>query len=157
MKATCAPGTGRDRSFALPALLSISIALAASCGGDGERSGGDVPGGDGESRAAYELLMNESAGNVFVLDGQNNPALTVPAGKAVTVKLVNTGSAIHNMRFSGIDGRYFTGDDTVSDPEFISPGKKGVLIFTAPGVPGKYLYQCDIHPTDMFGDVIVLD
>lgn len=148
------------KQYRLPLFTTVAVmavTLAASCGGAGpETEGGETPGGDTPGRTSFDLLMNESAGNVFVLDGTNNPTLAVPASAEITVQLVNNGSAIHNMRFGGIDMKYFTGDDAGSDPEFIGPGGKGVLVFTAPGTPGAYIYQCDIHPTDMFGEIKVV-
>jgi plastocyanin len=80
---------------------------------------------------------------------------TVPAGATVTFNLTNDGAAIHNMRIAGEDGDYNTDDDAVSDPDLVSPGDSAVLEWTAPGEPGDFAFQCDIHPTDMLGTITV--
>jgi plastocyanin len=143
----------------LTALASVTVAFAAvACGGgdddDDDNGGDETPSGNGGGQTAFDLLMNESDGNVFLLDSQKNPTLTVPAGKEVTINLENDGSAIHNMRFAGEDKKYNTSDDAVSKPDIVAAGQKAVLVFTAPGA-GTYAYQCDFHPTDMLGEIKV--
>lgn len=139
-------------------LALAGLALAAvACGGDDDENGDETPSGNGGGQTTFDLLMNETDGNVFLLDGEKNPTLTVSAGETITINLTNDGSAIHNMRFSGEDGTYNTADDAVSDPEFVSPGDTAVLVFTAPSEGGTYIYQCDLHPTDMLGEIEVED
>lgn len=147
------------RRILLTALTALALALAAvACGGDDDDdNGGDAtPSGNGGDQTSYDLLMNESDGNVFLLDGEKNPTLKVPAGKEITINLDNDGSAIHNMRFAGEDKKYNTGDDAVSNPDIVAPGQKAVMVFTAPSAAGKYVYQCDFHPTDMLGEFEVV-
>ena len=143
----------------LTGLAAIPLSLAAvACGGDDDDDGGgETPSGNGASgQTTFDMLMNESDGNVFVVAGEKNPTLKVPASAKITVNLTNDGTAIHNMRFSGKDKKYTTADDAVSNPEFVNPGDKAVLVFTAPGDKGKYVYRCDIHPTDMLGGIEVV-
>lgn len=140
------------------AVLALAL-TAVACGGDDDDDDA-TPTESGNGAAAettFDLLMNESDGNVFVLDGESNPTLTVPAGEEITVNLTNDGAAIHNMRFGGEDNAFNTDDDAVSDPNLVNPGDTAVLVFTAPSEPGTYKYQCDIHPTDMLGEIEVVD
>jgi plastocyanin len=37
----------------------------------------------------------------------------------------------------------------------LAKGKTGTFEWTAPAVPGKYNFQCDIHPQQMTGVVTV--
>ena len=152
----------------LTAVAALALGLAAvSCGGDDDDDNGNgngngngatqTPSGNGDAQTTFDMLMNESDGNVFVLDGENNPTLTVPAGEEITINLTNEGSAIHNMRFAGEDNQYNTGDDAASDPALVNPGDTATLVFTAPDDAGTYLYQCDLHPTDMLGEIVVVD
>ena len=147
----------------LTGLALVTVALAAAaCGGDDDDDdddGGETPSanGGGAGETSYNLLMNESSGNVFLLGDEKNPTLKGPAGKEITINLENDGSAIHNMRFAGEDNKYNTSDDAVSDPDIVSPGQKAVLTFTAPAKAGTYTYQCDFHPTDMLGDIEVVE
>lgn len=144
------------------AVLALAF-TAVACGGDDDDDddNGATPTQSGNggptAETTFDLLMNESDGNVFVLDGESNPTLTIPAGEEITINLTNDGAAIHNMRFAGEDNAFNTGDDAASDPSLINPGDDGVLVFTAPGEAGTYKYQCDIHPTDMVGEFEVVD
>lgn len=146
------------RPILLAGLAVVALALAGvACGGDDDDNGGaETPSGNGGGETSFDMTMNESDGNVFLLDGEKNPTLKVPAGAEITVNLTNDGSAIHNMRFGGEDKKYFNADDSVSTPDLVNPGQTGVLVFTAPAAAGKYIYQCDIHPTDMLGEIEVV-
>lgn len=98
----------------------------------------------------------EMGDNFFQMGGERNPTLTVKAGQTVDVTLKNNGTAIHNMRTAGDDNKYNTGDDAVSDPQLISGGQQGKLSFKF-SKAGTYNYQCDFHPTDMKGQIVVTE
>ena len=85
---------------------------------------------------------------------KRNPTLSVKVGQAVKVNLTNTGVAIHNMRTAGEDGNYNSGDDDVSDPNLVPAGATATLEFTFDKA-GTFSYQCDFHPIDMKGEIIV--
>ncbi|MDP2674702.1 MAG: cupredoxin domain-containing protein [Dehalococcoidia bacterium] len=92
--------------------------------------------------------------NFFQLSGQKNPTFSVKVGQAVKVNLTNKGVASHNMRVSGSDGNYNTADDGVSVPNIVPGGATATLQFTFDKA-GAFKYQCDIHPNDMKGEIIV--
>jgi plastocyanin len=92
--------------------------------------------------------------NFFDVGGQRNPTFTLAAGSTAGLTVANVGTAIHNMRVSGDDGQFDTGDDMVSDPELISGGSSGTIDI-ALAAAGTYAYRCDFHPTDMVGDITV--
>ncbi len=78
----------------------------------------------------------------------NVECLVVPAGEPVTVTFRNLDSVQHNLSVYTLDfsGR-FTGD--LSCPH-------ETLRYAVPALePGQYLFQCDIHPRDMSGPLIV--
>lgn len=159
-------GNHKLHLFAAPSLaVFAALLLLAACGGGGEEgtktqtpsgttsAATGTPGGGG---AGGEVTLDISMGdNFFELDGEKNPTLTIPASSKVTINLENKGTAIHNMRFGGEDKQYNTGDDAVSDPTLVTAGQKATLKFTAPAKAGKYIYQCDFHPTDMKGEIEV--
>jgi plastocyanin len=74
--------------------------------------------------------------------------LVVPAGKPLTVSFQNKDSVNHNFSIYTLDfAGEFTGDITY-------PNEK--VTYEVPALePGQYLFQCDIHPRDMSGPLIV--
>jgi plastocyanin/heme-degrading monooxygenase HmoA len=101
---------------------------------------------------------------VIKYNGQDNPAIPVKAGQAVTFQLKNSGAAIHNIDVGG------TSDQSPTDAYFCSPGDgkstacstpnkivaggTGTLTFTIT-TPGTYHFRCDFHPAQMFGTFVV--
>lgn len=128
------------------ALAALAVGLIASaCGGSGGGGGdGDDSGGQ---PVAYDVSMGD---NVFGSD-----ELTVNAGDTVTFNLANDGIAIHNMRIAGADGDYNTDDDVVSEPAQFAGGDTGSLVWNVPDQAGTVAFQCDFHPIEMVGTVIV--
>jgi plastocyanin len=78
----------------------------------------------------------------------NVNCLVVPAGEPLTVTLENKDSYNHNFSIYTLDFQSeFTGD--------ISYGGE-MFHYKVPELePGQYLFQCDIHPKDMSGPLIV--
>jgi len=93
------------------------------------------------------------ADNVIQLSGQSNPEMDVTAGSAVSATLTNAGTAVHDFRIAGPDGKFNTDDDIVSSPDQITGGTQGTITFNLPA--GTYKYQCDFHPTQMLGTIVV--
>ncbi|MCH7952464.1 MAG: cupredoxin domain-containing protein [Chloroflexi bacterium] len=80
--------------------------------------------------------------------------LSVPLGETTTIEIVNDGTDIHNMRIAGPDGEFNTDDDSVSDPEQITAGSTATVDFT-PTLAGTYTFQCDFHPAEQGGVIVV--
>jgi plastocyanin/mono/diheme cytochrome c family protein len=76
--------------------------------------------------------------------------LASPAGKAVTLALTNKGAAVHNFHILDVKGD--DGKDIKTD--LISGGQSGSVSFTI-SKPGTYKYQCDVHPTEMTGTIVI--
>jgi len=74
--------------------------------------------------------------------------VTVPAGEAFTLALVNQDSMQHNVAIytdSSASEDLFVG-------EFIG---EGTIVYDVPALePGEYFFRCDLHP-DMVGTLIV--
>ena len=105
---------------------------------------------DAEVTEAVDGVLETAVGdNFFTL---NN--LKVPLGETTTIEITNEGIAIHNMRIAGPDGEFNTADDTVSDPDLISGGGTASVEFT-PTLAGTYTFQCDFHPTEQGGVIVV--
>jgi nitrite reductase (NO-forming) len=81
--------------------------------------------------------------------------ITVEAGQKVTFDLANGGALPHNMRIAGPDGKYNTGDDTVSSPDVVLGNQKGTLEWLGAAQAGSIPFQCDIHPGVMSGTITI--
>lgn len=110
-----------------------------------------APTGGGDAVTLADGDEIDMQDNVFVAADSQNPAITVPAGAALTLK--NSGIAGHDLRIDGPDGAYSTDDDGISDPDFIAGGAEGTITIDLD--PGTYNYQCDFHPTQMLGEITV--
>ncbi len=100
----------------------------------------------------------EPADGVLTLETQDNLIvpnnLKVAAGEEITMKVNNTGAAIHNVRIAGLDGEYNTDDDFVTDPVAVAAGAEGEFTFSM-DTPGVYSFQCDFHIPNMWGAITV--
>ena len=72
----------------------------------------------------------------------------------VTVDFQNNGKVKHNLHFYDKQGGKTLADGAGSDSVFIDGGKSETLTFNPPAA-GKFYYQCDLHPTEMFGTLNV--
>jgi mono/diheme cytochrome c family protein len=90
--------------------------------------------------------------NFFQVGSSQNPEMDVAPGAAITVTLDNTGTAVHDMRIAGPDGKFNTADDIVSVPDAITGGTQGTIAFTL--AAGTYNYQCDFHTDQMKGQIV---
>jgi plastocyanin len=156
-------------------LLPIAAGLllfAAACGDDDDGSGDDTstPAATADATAVDGIQtqpaspqevdeeVTEAEGGVLQTAAGDNfftlNNLSVPLGETTTIEVVNEGTAVHNLRIAGPDGEFNTADDSVSDPELISGGDTGALEFT-PTLAGTYTFQCDFHPTEQGGVIVV--
>lgn len=137
---------------AVGAVIAGIVLVTAACGGGAEAPGAEPTTGGEEARpdggdTTFEVSMG---------DNHFEPSeLTVKSGELVTFNLTNDGAAVHNKRITGPDGAYDTDDDAVSDPELVTAGDAGVLLWVAPEEPGTYDFRCDFHASDMTGIITV--
>jgi cytochrome c oxidase subunit 2 len=100
-----------------------------------------TPGADGEADDDADggtVLEITATDNEFDTD-----ELTAPAGE-ITVELTNEGAALHNFAIPD--------EDVASD---LIPGGETTSVTFTLSEPGEYDYQCDVHPTQMQGTLIV--
>jgi plastocyanin len=122
----------------------------------GEPTPGEGTPPAGETPAAGDVI--ELRDNVFVFNGKENPTLAAAAGADVTLKLRNTGKALHNMHIAA-GGSYDSAfckageEDPCSDPVRMNAGADGAITFNLPA--GTYDYRCDFHTVEMAGTLEV--
>jgi plastocyanin len=121
--------------YLLPTVLAtLALALASCSAGGSSMTATSAVG----SKAAPNSV---SAPSITIHNFMFSPAtLTVPQG--ATVKVINMDQVTHTLTAS--KGEFNTGD--------ISPGQSKT--FTAPMVPGRYVYICSIHQY-MSGTIVV--
>jgi len=93
-------------------------------------------------------------------DGSGNNSFFDPdtiranAGDVIELVVTNPGSVSHNLRLSGPDKQYGTGDDFESEPFAIGPGETGRTVVKIES-PGTYPFRCDFHPALQVGTLVL--
>ncbi|MBI2852008.1 MAG: cupredoxin domain-containing protein [Chloroflexi bacterium] len=96
-----------------------------------------------------EITIDLSARNISF----DKKSITVPVGARVTMRLTNNESFVfHNFAV------YETSSATevIFKGDFTQAGNTSNYAFPAPSRPGTYFFRCDVHPTLMTGDFIVV-
>ncbi len=141
-------------------LLVLAVTFVGAFSATGDGGGGPAasasPGGSASASAGPTASGGGGGNSITMTDNKFDPTkLSVTAGASVTFNITNKGTAIHNVRIAGPDGKFNTGDDSVSDPQLVPGGQSAKLAWTAPSQAGDILFQCDFHPTDMKGTITV--
>ncbi len=83
----------------------------------------------------------------------NTSKIAVPAGAQVTVNFDNQDSGVpHNLAVY----QSSSATSTIFKGQIITGSSKTTYTFTAPSKPGTYYFQCDVHPTTMNGQFVVI-
>jgi plastocyanin len=85
-------------------------------------------------------------------DSFSPSSLTVRAGRDYILELRNKDGKAYNLRIAGLDGKYDTEDDLVSDN--VDPGKTGSMALRI-DQPGSYDFRSDSEPISMVGTLTV--
>lgn len=110
-------------------ILSLGLVLAfllAACGGAG-------------AQTSYKMTMVDFA--------FQPTSLTVPAGKSITLTLVNNGSTTHDWTLlsKNITPPFSSQDQSlVLAAKSVDAGSTGTLTFTTPSTPGDYEIICAV-------------
>ena len=119
-------------------------------------------GAAGIGARAYRVNHKESKGGteanaikpqVATDDVFSVTSYTVAANTPIDIPFSNQGQNIHNMHILGVKDAV-TGAEPVTVPQLVQPGTSGDLKFTIAD-PGTYKFQCDVHPTQMIGQITV--
>jgi plastocyanin len=127
---TTPPGTGTSPTTSVPPSTTPSATASPS----GSPSGGD----------AFEVEAEDLS---FSVD-----SLTVAAGSQVGIEFKNRDDGTpHNFAVYG------SADATQAlfSGEIVTGSADTVYTFQAPSEPGTYQFRCEVHPTQMSGDLIV--
>nr|MBA3349718.1 cupredoxin domain-containing protein [Actinomycetota bacterium] len=134
--------------LALLYLLIPLIAVALLLGGDTGSSGGEAPAADGGGAPAPSGDVQISADNLAF----DTDTLELAAAEPQTIAFDNQDTEAHNIAIyknaeagTTQEGALFDGDDV--------EGGSSLTYKVDPLDPGKYYFQCDIHPS-MKGDVV---
>jgi len=78
--------------------------------------------------------------------------ITVPAGQKITVDFTSFDSVQHTFAIYNQKG---DPNSLFVAPFLTGPNKSETFAFTAPAKPGNYYFQCDVHPAQMNGTLVV--
>lgn len=128
---------------------------AAPPGGEPPPPGEEPPPGEQPAGGEQTIQLDD---NVFLVNDEENPTISIAANTDVTFALENVGVALHNLHVasSGNFEEAFcttTGEAPCSDPARIPGGQSGTITINLP--PGTYTYRCDFHPQEMQGTIQV--
>lgn len=98
-----------------------------------------------EANAATTTPSQTTTDNKF-----SKTVINVPAGQQVTLTQTNAGLNIHDWHV--LDVKDSAGKD-IATP-LTQPGQKSTVAFTI-SAPGTYKFICDVHPTEMIGQINV--
>ena len=159
------PSLRKAALIALMPVVALSLLGACSEGDNDDASpiaGSTAPLGDIQPQPqpvqALDTATTEPENELIEVTvrgaAYNGNNLEIPLGQATTIRVENQDGQPHNLRIAGVDGQYGTEDDAVTNPETISGGEQGEVIF-APQVPGAYTFRCDFYPGSMGGRITV--
>jgi plastocyanin len=107
---------------------------------------------EAQARAEQEANAPTTSPQVVTTDNKfSKTTINVPAGQSVTLTVTNNGLAIHNWHL--LNAKDASGKDIATD--LTQPGQKNTVTFTLSSA-GSYKFQCDVHPTEMIGELKVL-
>lgn len=141
----------------LAAIVVLGFVLFAGGGGGSEATATPVATrdprlGSGPIAKTVTVDADDNGQNVDLTFSVTT--MTANAGDIVEVIVNNIGTVHHNLNFAGLDAKYGTQDDWVTDPQSIAPGETGKVLVKFDD-PGTYLYHCDFHPEQQKGVLIV--
>ena len=100
-------------------------------------------------------VANPGSGNVFVLDGVNNPAITIIRGNEYIFDVSDSSVTGHPLAFKDGSGNAWTSGVTVSGTAGSSGAK---VIFEVPSnAPNSMRYYCTSHGNSMGNTITVTD
>jgi plastocyanin len=159
-----AAGTRRHLRLLAPALVALGL-IAAACGGD--ETPATTPAATGTSPATTSAPAttpsasespsgSPSGGDAFEVEAEDLSfsvdSLTVGAGSQVEIDFKNRDDGTpHNFAV------YESADATEAlfSGEIVTGSADTVYTFQAPSEPGTYQFRCEVHPTQMTGDLVV--
>jgi alcohol dehydrogenase (cytochrome c) len=135
--------------------ITVTVPMVTSTGPMYQNASGKMPAsaatampGPTAKAEMNNVTVNLSARNIAF----DKSTITVPAGANVTMNFDNQESVPHN--FALYDNSQ--AENVIFKGEVITGPKTIVYTFDAPEEPGTYFFRCDIHPTTMTGQFIVV-
>ncbi len=120
-------------------LAALLVALLAGCG-----RGQDPAIGEGQADGPAETEHTVVAKDIQF----DKTTLTAPAGKELTITFRNEDTTPHSFHLSA-----GTAGEIKTD---VKPGPSTDTVKVTLQVPASYSYQCDVHPSAMKGNLVVV-
>ena len=138
--------------------LAVGVSTFTKYAGfEGEeiRFGKDITFNTSESKTYTITVKNVGGVNIFLVDGVNNPALTLARGSTYIFDQSADTNGSHPLRFKDIDGNSFTSGVTATG----TAGSLGatVTLVVASDAPNDLRYYCTSHGNAMGNLISVVD
>ena len=140
-----APRVSRGIVYAAICIPLLALIVAGSVAGL-DRQAAAQKAAEARANAPQTALTEVTTDNKF-----SKTTYNVPSGQAITLTQDNKGQAIHNWHV--LNEKDASGKD-ITTP-LTNPGQNSSVTFTI-SRPGSYKFQCDVHPTEMFGTLNVV-
>ncbi len=151
------PNTNIPATLAPPA---DTLAAASITGANARVCGQLAPATPTPAAANGQLPADLKPADAWTEDATDNKfsvtQMAITAGTAATVTFNNKGSAIHNFEVLDASGKVL--NDASGKPITFQPipgGQSTTLSFTI-ATPGVYKFHCQVHPTEMTGELYVV-
>lgn len=100
-------------------------------------------------------VTNPGSGNIFVIDGSNNPTLTLDRGATYIFDLSDSSNTGHPLAFKDSGGTAYTTGVTTTGTAGSSGAK--VTIVVASNAPSSLRYYCTVHGNAMGNTISVVN
>jgi plastocyanin len=164
-------------------LAVLGLLMAVACGGDDNGSSSPTIAYRTPAGAATTAVPTTAVGETATVAGQKAPATTATTGATtgeatltiettakdplafsvkqlkaapgakVTIEYTNNSPVPHNIHF--FNGKDAQAPNLAMTQIATGPNAVEKVTFTAPEQPGSYFFHCDVHPTQMQGELVV--
>jgi plastocyanin len=139
------PGTYKFQCDVHPTVMIGQITVTPGGAGGAAASAGGAA-GTGGNTLAETTTDNKFSATTFSIDH----------GQKVTMTVTNKGTALHNWDVLDTTGKtpLNGADGAPIKTDFVNGGESKSVTFQI-DTPGTYNFQCDVHPTEMKGTLVV--
>lgn len=136
-----------------PTSVAENSAAGATVAAPPPATANSSPPSQGGAVAAATTLRLSTDPNTGGGINYSTDTLTAPPNTKVTLNYSNNSAVLHDWHlFDGVDAK---APSIAQTPIMAGPNDNESVQFTTPAQSGSYYFQCDVHPTQMLGHLVV--